>query len=91
MKTLTPEQRRQARAKLYEDIADGAVSIPELVRRMRHITGLSQADFARRVAGISPQALAQIEQGRGNPTVATLNAISHTFGLQVGFVRKKRR
>ena len=91
MKKLTPEQRHEARAQLYDDIADGAVPIPDLVRRMRHITGLSQADFARRVAGISPQALAQIEQGRGNPTVATLNRISHTFGLQVGFVRKKRR
>lgn len=90
MKKLTPEQRSAMKAALYADIADGSVTIPELVRRMRHITGLTQADFARKVARISPQALAQIEQGRGNPTVQTLNRIGHTFGLTTGFVRKKR-
>ena len=90
MKKLTPDQRREAKAQLYTDVTTGGVPIPEMVRRMRHITGLNQADFARKVAGISPQALAQIEQGRGNPTTATLNRIGHTFGLQMGFVRKKR-
>lgn len=52
---------------------------------MRHISGLTQPEFARH-RGISVQALRQIESGQANPTVATLNAIAQVFGLKAGFV-----
>ena len=87
---LTPEQRQAEKDRLYADVAIGGVPVDEMVRRMRRITGMTQADYARKVAGISPQALAQIEQGRGNPTVETLNRLGRAFGLQVGFVRRPR-
>lgn len=88
MRRLGPEQRQQARRELYEALAEGKLTIPEAVRRMRVITGLTQAEFARRVAGISPGALAQIESGRGNPTLATLEKIGKAFGLTLGFRRR---
>ena len=55
---------------------------------MRLISGLTQVEYATRFARISPQALAQIEQGRGNPTADTLNKLGRPFGLQIGFVRR---
>ena len=52
-------------------------------------SGLSQPEFARH-RGISVQALRQIETGRGNPTVRTLDAIARVFGLETGFVPMRR-
>jgi DNA-binding XRE family transcriptional regulator len=78
----------QARAQLdalHAGLASGSIDLAEAVRRMRHLSGLTQPQFARH-RGISVQALRQIESGKGNPTVATLNAIADVFGLQVGLV-----
>lgn len=89
MRKLSDDERREARHALFEAAATGKLAVGDAVRRMRRITGLTQADFARRIAGISPGALAQIESGRGNPTVETLDKIGAAFGLEVGFVRKR--
>jgi len=90
MRQLSPEERREARVRFFEAIDSGGVPLAEAVRQMRVITGMTQAQFAERVAGISRQALARIEQGRGSPSVATLDRIGEAFGLQVGFVRRPR-
>lgn len=88
MKKLSPEERRQARVTLYEDIDAGrATSLADTVRRMRQVTGMTQADFAEKVAGVSKLTIAQIERGEGNPTVETLERIGSAFGLRLGFVR----
>lgn len=89
MKKLSDDERRDARRALFEAAGKGELAVGDAVRRMRLITGLTQADFARRIAGISPGALAQIESGRGNPTIETLDKIGAAFGLEVGFVRKR--
>lgn len=78
----------QARAQLdalYSGLARGEIDLADAVRRMRHLSGLTQPEFARH-RGISVQALQQIESGRGNPTVRTLDAVSKVFGLRVGFI-----
>jgi len=90
MRKLSVEERQKARRELYDALATGSLDVAEAVRRMRLITGLTQAEFAQQVAGISAGALAQIETGRGNPTVATLEKIGRAFGLGVGFQRKAR-
>lgn len=87
MKQLSPEERRAARITLYEDIEAGHLSLAETVRRMRQVTGLTQADFAEKVAGVSKLTIAQIERGEGNPTVETLERVGRAFGLRLGFVR----
>jgi predicted transcriptional regulator len=63
------------------------VEIADAVRRMRAITGLTQSEFARRIAGVSPAALARIEAGAGNPRLDTLTKIGRSFGLAPRFVR----
>jgi DNA-binding XRE family transcriptional regulator len=80
----------QARAlldDLHAGLASGSIDLADAVRRMRHLSGLTQPQFARH-RGISVQALRQIESGTGNPTVRTLDAIAGVFGLRVGFVPK---
>lgn len=84
-----PDQAREKLDQLYSDLATGKIEIGEAVRRMRHISGLTQPEFARH-RGISVQALRQIETGKANPTVATLNNIASIFGLKTGFVPKTK-
>lgn len=82
------EAAREQLDALHAGVADGSIGIAEAVRRMRHISGLTQPEFARH-RGISVQALRQVESGKGNPTVATLDAIAGVFGLQAGFVPRR--
>ena len=84
----SPAEARQQLDALYSALARGEVDIAAAVRRMRHISGLTQPEFARH-RGISVQALRQIESGQGNPTVRTLDAIAAVFGLQTGFVPRR--
>ncbi len=89
MRKLSEEERDSERVRLYEDLSAGRVGIPDAVRRMRAVAGMSQDEYASRVAGISKTALAQIERGTGNPRLSTLRAIGAAFGLDVGFVRSE--
>jgi DNA-binding XRE family transcriptional regulator len=83
-----------ARALLIESvqqgIADGSLKIGEAVRQLRvKGAGLRQSDYAR-MCKISVRTLIQIEQGEGNPTLNSLNAVLLSFGLQMGVVRRHR-
>ena len=82
------EDRTLEKQRLQDAIARGEVSIGEAVRRMRKIVGMSQKDYARRIVGISPRVLAEIERDVANPTVETLNKIGRPFGYEIGFVHK---
>lgn len=88
MRQLTKEERRAERARLYAGLEDGSISLAEAVRTMRAVAGMTQEEYASRVAGVSKTALAQIERGDGNPRLSTLQAIGEAFGLEVGFVRR---
>jgi DNA-binding XRE family transcriptional regulator len=82
---LAPELARAQREAFYQAVQTGQLSVGEAVAAMRKISRLTQEEFAQH-RGISVQALRQIEQGTGNPTVETLNKVAAIFGLQVGFV-----
>lgn len=73
---------------LREAIERGEISLGEAVRRMRKISGMNQKAFAQKIVGVSPRVLAEIELGRANPTVETLNKIGRAFGYEVGFRHK---
>jgi len=73
---------------LREAIESGEISLGEAVKRMRKISGMNQKAFAQKIVGVSPRVLAEIELGRANPTVETLNKIGRAFGYKVGFRRK---
>jgi transcriptional regulator with XRE-family HTH domain len=65
------------------------MTIPEAMKAMREMTGLTQAEFAAH-RGLSRRVIQDIERGIGNPTVESLNSIAKLFGLQVGFVPLRR-
>jgi DNA-binding XRE family transcriptional regulator len=86
-KHLDPEIERSLRDEFYLKVINGELSIQEAVKRMRRLSRLTQAEFAKH-RGISIGVLRQIESGSGNPQVDTLNKIADIFGLEVGFVKK---
>lgn len=66
-------RRLHAGAVLPEDLWS-ADEIRRALRGRRERSGLTQAEVARR-AGIRLETLSRIETGRGNPTLATLEAL----------------
>lgn len=66
----------------------GEISLGETVRRMRKISGMNQKVFAQKIVGVSPRVLTEIELGRANPAVETLNKIGRAFGYKVGLRHK---
>ncbi|HDS1734941.1 MULTISPECIES: helix-turn-helix transcriptional regulator [Pseudomonas] len=71
-----------------EGIADGSLDLGAAVRRLRvEVAKMQQASFAR-MCKISVRTLIQIEQGEGNPTLKSLNAVFRPFGLQMGVVKR---
>jgi DNA-binding transcriptional regulator YiaG len=90
LKHIDREAERALRLEMYQRLAAGELTIAEAVKTMRRLSHLTQPEFARH-RGISVDALRQIESGKGNPTVETLNKVVSVFGLQVGFVPRPRR
>lgn len=84
------EEQNALRTAFYERIERGDTTIPEAMKAMRKMTGLTQAEFAEH-RGVSRRVIQDIERGTGNPTVDSLNSIAKIFGLQVGFVPIRRR
>ena len=86
--TKKPEDPTLAKQRLRESIDNGEFTLGQAVQKMRKITGMNQKDYARKIVGISPRVLAEIERDIANPTVETLNKVGRPFGYCVGFVRK---
>lgn len=82
------EALRAQRVALYDAIGRGEVTLKDAVKRMRALSGLTQAEFAAH-RGVSIKVIKEIERGIANPTVNTLNQIGAVFGLEVSFVRKE--
>lgn len=80
-----PNNKEMAAMKeaLYMGLASGDIGIREASRQMRKILGMTQKDYAKKIAGVSPRILSAFENGTGNPTLATLEKIASPFGLKV--------
>lgn len=89
--STTPEQRAQIIDDVQQAIAQGTCELGAAVRHLRvTVANLQQAQFAR-MCKVSLRTLIQIEQGEGNPTLKSLNAVFRPFGLQMGVVRRQRQ
>ena len=76
------------RHNFYKDLEEGNLgSLPNTIRKMRKVTGLTQPEYARLV-GISPRVLIDLERGVGNATLKTLEKIALPFGLHIGLTKK---
>lgn len=85
----TPDEQNALRRAFYERLERGDFTIPEAIKAMREMTGLTQAEFAAH-RGVSRRVIQDIERGTGNPTVESLDSVAKLFGLRVGFVRIRR-
>jgi transcriptional regulator with XRE-family HTH domain len=86
MKRPPTEEMARMKEELYRSLAQGDIGIREATRRMRKILGMSQKEYAQKVADISPRILSEFENGSGNPTLATLEKIASPFGLKITFL-----
>ena len=86
MKRPNNKEAAEMKEALYISLAVGDIGIQEATRQMRKILGLTQKDYAKKIAGISPRILSEFENGAGNPTLATLEKIASPFGLKVTFL-----
>lgn len=62
------------------DVMEEAATVGRNVRRLRSERGLSLGAVAGR-AGLAKQTLANLESGRGNPTMETLFAVARALGV----------
>jgi ribosome-binding protein aMBF1 (putative translation factor) len=83
---LSATELEARRAELRRKLREGSLTLGESVREMRRLTGLTQKDYAERVAKVFPRVLMDIERGQANPTLETLERIAKPWGWKVGFV-----
>lgn len=86
-KHVDPDVEGALRDAFHEGIARQKLSISAAVKAMRRLSRLTQVEFARH-RKISLATLKQIESGKGQQKVETLNRIGDIFGLEVAFIPK---
>lgn len=86
MKRLSIAEQESRRAALRQALREGRLEIGAALREMRRLTGLSQKDYAEKVARIFPRVLMEIERGHANPTLETLEKLAKPWGWKVGFL-----
>jgi DNA-binding transcriptional regulator YiaG len=90
-KHIDREAERAFRESFYQSIDKNELSLPEAVKAMRKLSRLTISEFADH-RGVSVPTLKQMESLRNKPNmkIETLNKVADIFGLEVGFVRKKK-
>lgn len=90
VRPLSRDEKLALRTELADKAAAGALRLPDAIREIRRALGLTQAQFAGRF-GFTRQQVIDLELGRGNPTLDTLQRIAAPFGFQLGFVPQGER
>jgi putative transcriptional regulator len=90
LKRPDEKEIKRMRQELFDEIEEGRIDLAEATRKMRRTLGMNRREYAEKILKIGFETLQDVETGRGNPTLKTLRAIGAPFGLDVGFVRKKR-
>jgi len=90
MKRPEDHEINRLRQELFDDIEAGNIGLAEATRKMRRILGMNRKEYAEKVLKIGFETLQDVETGKGNPTLKTLRAIGAPWGLDIGFVRKRR-
>ncbi|CAB3968985.1 MULTISPECIES: helix-turn-helix domain-containing protein [Burkholderia] len=82
-----PEQLSLRRQAIEEVLAHPEWSLRESVRHLKKTMRLTSAEMAK-LAGVSTKTIQDIEQGRSDGTVQTMNSIFGMLGLKLGVVRQ---
>ncbi len=81
-----PEQLALRLQAIEEVLAHTEWTLQQSVRYLKRTLRLTSAELAR-LAGVSTKTIQDIEQGRSEGTVQTLNRILFVLGLKLGVVR----
>lgn len=84
-RTLSRDQVEKLRIELAGLVPQAKADIPRLIKMMRLITRLSQAEYAK-LCKVAPRVLADIESGRRNVRLETLEKLVRPFKLKIGVV-----
>ncbi len=84
-----PEQLALRLQAIEEVLAHPEWTLQQSVRHLKRTLRLTSAELAR-LAGVSTKTIQDIEQGRSEGTVQTLNRILGVLGLKLGVVRVHR-
>ncbi|MPV67166.1 MULTISPECIES: helix-turn-helix domain-containing protein [Burkholderia] len=82
-----PEQLALRRQEIEDVLAHPEWSLRESVRHLKQTMRLASAEMAK-LAGVSTKTIQDIEQGRSDGTVQTMNRIFGMLGLKLGVVRR---
>ncbi|KWH52792.1 helix-turn-helix domain-containing protein [Burkholderia semiarida] len=82
-----PEQLALRRQAIEDVLAHPEWSLRESVRHLKKTMRLTSAEMAK-LAGVSTKTIQDIEQGRSDGTVQTMNRIFGMLGLKLGVVRQ---
>ncbi|KAG8154718.1 helix-turn-helix domain-containing protein [Burkholderia catarinensis] len=82
-----PEQLALRREAIEDVLAHPEWSLRESVRHLKKTMRLTSTEMAK-LAGVSTKTIQDIEQGRSDGTVQTMNRIFGMLGLKLGVVRQ---
>jgi len=86
MKKLPPEERAQLVEDIVKRNAAGLDPIGTSIRCLRlEVTGLDQKTFAA-MCKMSTKSLYELESGKSNPKLSTLEGVLRLFGVRMGMV-----
>lgn len=64
------------------------MKLPEILRERRVLLRLTQADLAD-IAGLSIRTIGDIEKGKGNPSLSSLEKVASILGMEITAVVRK--
>ncbi|MCA8090967.1 transcriptional regulator [Burkholderia anthina] len=85
-----PEQLALRRQAIEDVLAHLEWPLHESVRHLKKTMWLTSAEMAK-LAGVSTKTIQDIEQGRSDGTVQTMNLIFGMLGLKLGVVRRAQQ
>lgn len=83
------DRQKQWRQELNEKLLSGNIELSTALKLIRKMLAKNQIEYAKMV-GVSTKIIAELELGKGNPTLTTLNTVFAPIGYQIGLVPRKR-
>jgi DNA-binding XRE family transcriptional regulator len=86
LKVKPTADRNELRRLFYEGIDRNEWGLRVALRKFRLMLGMTQSEFAE-FTGVPRRVVMEFEQGRGNPTLKTLEKLLKGSGLKIGLQR----
>jgi DNA-binding XRE family transcriptional regulator len=86
--TIPPADQLELRRQAVEDVlAHPEWTLPQAIQHLKKTMRLTTAEMAK-VSGVAYRTLQDIEQGRSEGSVQTMNRVLGMLGLKLGVVRR---